>query len=327
MAAGEELLGIILCMMNTLLAVSGFILQRKSYKDNELLEPEMQKPEYLRPVWLLGIFLYIIACVPDVYAAMLLTEVLYSTLGCFRLMLMAVFGHVFLKELLGRRGVLGIAMCSLGSAICVWWGPTPDHPEATHSYMVHTRVPIYVTVSLGVLSVFLVIVHGDSLGFIQAGSKLYKFSLPFAVALACGIEKVFNLELAFVKRPENLLEPPVWSCMVISIGALGLMDFYLNMRAASRMNVQVFVPLSFAFGITTQLLQGLIVFQEFDDVSVAARVMTSFGCLLALFGALVIQSDATKAAEPFSPMPEDSLPHAGSVDLTAPITKEIDEVA
>jgi hypothetical protein len=137
------------------------------------------------------------------------------------------------------------------------------------------------------------IVHADSIGCLQPNSKLYKFALPFTTALACGVQKVFNTELGFMRMPENVLQEPLWLCMTASIAALGLLDFYLNLRAAQRMSVQVFVPCVFAFGIAFQCFQGMIVFAEFQDMSVECCVLTALGIFLALIGALIIQLERT----------------------------------
>merc|ERR1719379_1163949 len=103
------------------------------------------------------------------------------------------------------------------------------------------------------------------------------------------MEKVFNTELGFVQRPENIFLEPLWLCMLGSIAALGLLDFYLNMRAAERMPVHLFVPLSFAFATCLQCLQAMFIFKEFVDMSVTSTSLTMLGAGMSLVGALMIQ--------------------------------------
>lgn len=288
--------GILLCLLSQLFAVSGFIMLRKSHKDDEARESEQRRPEHHRRLFLFGTFVYIIACVPDLLGCAMLPQVLYSTLGCFRLVLNAVLGQAFLGEKLNRWGLLGIAICSLGTILCVLWGPKPGQSVPSDSNGVsHERIPIYVASAMGVLIIFLIIVHGDSLGCVQTSSRLYKFSLPFVTALALGVEKVFNLELGFMTMPSHVFDArtPRWVAMVAGVAILGLLDFYLNMRAASRMSVHVFVPLSFSFGIAFQVFQGAVVFDEFENLPLQSIAITLGGCCMALFGSLVIQVGST----------------------------------
>lgn len=41
------------------------------------------------------------------------------------------------------------------------------------------------------------------------------------------------------------------------------MDFYLNVRAAARMPLQVFLPVSFALATSLQFFQAMCIFGEF----------------------------------------------------------------
>lgn len=147
----------------------------------------------------------------------------------------------------------------------------------------------YTVVGLGLLVVFLVIVHADSFGWLVTSSNVYRYSLPIATALAYAVEKVYNTELGFVQRPQNIFLEPIWLCMVIAVALLGLTDFYLNVRAAQRMPVHLFVPLSFAFGTSLQCFQAMVIFDEFVDMTVFCSTMTLLGAALSLLGALMIQ--------------------------------------
>jgi len=77
--------------------------------------------------------------------------------------------------------------------------------------------------------------------------------------------------------------------MVGAVVLLGLTDFYLNMRAATRMRVSVFVPLAGAFNTCIQNFQAMFVLDEYANMSGFASCMTLFGAALSLGGALMIQ--------------------------------------
>jgi len=280
MSVGHRILGLALAFLNTALSSTGFVLQRKAHLVGDSSSKTLS---------LIGVGLYIAAALPDVWAYTLIPQMLCATVACFRLVVVCVMGHVFLGEHLGRRDARSIAICTSGTILCVMFGPsgdvTPDENRQRHQ----GKVVAYSIVGLLVLGVFLVIAHADSLGWVLASSKLYRFSLPIATALAYAVEKVFNTELGFVEKPQNIFLEPTWLCMVGMVALLGLTDFYLNMRAAGRMPVHMFVPLSFAFATSFQCFQAMVIFDEFADMSVFCCVMTSLGAGLALAGALLIQ--------------------------------------
>merc|ERR1712070_430875 len=78
---------------------------------------------------------------------------------------------------------------------------------------------------------------------------------------------------------------------------LGLTDFYLNVRAAERMSVHLFVPLSFAFGTSLQCLQAMLIFDEFKGMTVFHSAMTLRGACLSLVGALMIRPPQFEARD------------------------------
>ena len=111
-AAGRRVLGLALILLNMLLSTVGFVMQRKAHLMNEELAVELQRPAFRRPLWVIGITLYILAAVPDVWACTLIPQILYSTIGCLRLVMMSVFGHIILKEKVGFREAIGISCCN-----------------------------------------------------------------------------------------------------------------------------------------------------------------------------------------------------------------------
>lgn len=295
----RRVLGLACAFLNTGLSSVGFVLQRKAHliKEQESIgrSSAAQSSVSRSPLWILGIVLTIAAALPDVAAYTLIPEVLCATVACFRLVVVCALGHVFLGEHLRQEDVRGISICTLGTVLCVIFGPGGDEGTSSTARLHHPKVVAYSVVGLGVLAVVLVIVHADSFPRVTRiwpalpSSKLYRFSLPVATALAYAVEKVFNTELGFIEKPENVFLEPLWLGMVIAVGALGITDFYLNTRAAERMPVHLFAPLTFAFATSLQCLQAMIIFDEFINMSFFGSLATLLGVGLALTGALLIQ--------------------------------------
>jgi len=290
------ILGVSLCFLNSLLSSVGFIMQRRAHLLEEQQELAFGGRTSPRPLLHAGIFVYITAVVPDVVAYMLVPQVVCSTLACFRLVVLTVLAHLFLHERIHGREILGMILCTLGTVACVGFGPRPsDFSAAVANDFYHEQVVLYLVVGLSILAILLAAEHIEVLPCCRScmSENVHLFTLPMATGLAYAFEKVFNTEIGFLEPPERLplglLEAPQWAFMLVAIGALGLLGFYLNLRGAKRMPVQVFAPLAFALSTTLQYFQSIIVFGELQDLSPVHASLSVLGACISLLGALVIQ--------------------------------------
>eukprot|EP00933_Yihiella_yeosuensis_P005519 TRINITY_DN110041_c0_g1_i1.p1 TRINITY_DN110041_c0_g1~~TRINITY_DN110041_c0_g1_i1.p1 ORF type:complete len:369 (+),score=42.34 TRINITY_DN110041_c0_g1_i1:159-1265(+) len=292
------LLGVSMALLNCALSSAGFTLQRKAHLDaaeEQKLNPEKEPQQNWSLLWLVGVTLYILAAVPDVIAYMLVPQVVCTTVACFRLVVVTVLAHYCLQEKAHSREVIGMMICSLGTGLCLRYSPmVSDEKVATSGQVYHPQVVTYVVVGLFFLSVLLLVEHADVLGCSSSGSGRARqcIVLPLATGLAFGLEKVFNTEIGFIDPPDcfdAVLHEPVWVLMLGSIAILGLTDFYLNLRGAKHLPVQVFVPSSFALATALQYFQSATIFREFEEMNTEEASLASLGAVLSLVGALCIQ--------------------------------------
>jgi len=294
-------LGIGLCFLNLVLALAGFIMQRKAHilEEQQNLKSDIGiSPSRISPRQLLyiGIFLYVIAALPDVVSYTLVPQVVCSTVACFRLVVLTILAHFFLHERMRCREIFGMTLCTGGTAACIIFGPRPtDFSAAIADEFYHTHVAVYLIVGLSILAILLVVQHFDALPFCRGcvSENVYVFTLPATAGLACAFGKVFNTEIGFLELPEGfplgLVKHPRWTSMLLAIVVLGLLDFYMNIRGAKHMPVQVFAPLTFALCTSLQFLQSVFIFGELQGLSRVNATLSILGACLSLLGALVIQ--------------------------------------
>jgi len=278
-------LGLSMSFLSASLSAAGFIMQRKAH-----LRKIEDRP--FRRLLLCGVAIYIAAAAPDVAAYILLPEVVCSTMACLRLVVLTASAHAFLSERVARREVWGCLVCTTGTALCVLFGPRPRKPG-------EQRPPSpkpYIVTGLCVLAALLLLDRAGDLCWKCKGpraQKVHYMALPVATGLAYGLEKIFNTEIGLVSPPQHmplgLLEEPSWTLLVVATGLLGLTDLYLNMRGAKLMLVQVFVPTSFALSTTLQYFQSVVIFGEFRAMGAGQIILSVFGAVASLIGALCIQ--------------------------------------
>merc|ERR1712087_163559 len=177
---------------------------------------------------------------------------------------------------------------------CLVFGPRPEDLETGDlaEGLYHPQVWTYLALGLALLLALLVVEHAESISNCLFSQRLHYFALPMATGLAFALEKGFNTEIGFVRTPaglEGLREAPLWCSMVASIAFLGLTDFYLNLRGAAQMPVQVFLPTSFALATSLQFFQSIAIFGEFSEMSALNAGLSLCGALISLGGTLLIQ--------------------------------------
>eukprot|EP00929_Paragymnodinium_shiwhaense_P105592 TRINITY_DN70635_c0_g1_i1.p1 TRINITY_DN70635_c0_g1~~TRINITY_DN70635_c0_g1_i1.p1 ORF type:complete len:322 (-),score=19.30 TRINITY_DN70635_c0_g1_i1:53-1018(-) len=285
--ASRWVFGVLLSLANCFLSSIGFVMQRKSH----LLEQEEPSKQHgCRPLWICGVILYIAAALPDVVAYALVPQVVCSCVACFRLVVVTILAHFVLHEKVNFNEVLGMGFCSLGTVLCLLFGPrgTGDLPVSSDDFF-HAQVETYIGIAGAILLVLLVVEHMDDLLRTTKSGGHHNITLPVATGLAYGLEKVFNTEIGFMKAPRNMLASPRYTCTAGAIVLLGVLDFYLNLRGAKKMPVQVFVPIVFALSTVIQYAQSVFIFNEFALMSRSDAIFSMAGATMSLAGAICIK--------------------------------------
>jgi hypothetical protein len=289
------LLGISLALLNCFLSSLGLTLQRLStlreadhQQHNSLLAATPKRS--CKSLWLLGVSFYVAAAVPDVLSYVLIPQVICSAVACFRLVVVTVMACIVLGEKLSAQHTLGMGLCSVGTFLCLYFGPVKMEKALITSQMHSSKVAIYLITGGIILVLASAFDHLDAFsGKCHMSARCRSCILPFVTGLAFAISKVFNTEIGFIPLPSNLLLDSQWITCALGIALLGLADLYFNLRATRLMEVQVFVPVSFVCGVSLQYFQSVLLFEEFASLNQAHVMLASGGACISLIGALCIQ--------------------------------------
>lgn len=287
-------LGLSLALLSCFLSSLGLTLQRLSALQAEKLHLDTEAapaPKSCRALWIFGVVLYIVASVPDVLSYVLVPQVVCGAVACFRLVVVTCLACFVLGEKLNKQQLAGMAACTIGTFVCLSFGPVNGDKKAMARKFHHPQVAVYLVVGCILLAVLLAFDHMEVVcRRFQKGAKCRWFTLPLLTGLAFAMSKVFNTEIGFLPMPQNLFEDPLWIGMAAGIAILGLTDFYLNLRATKLMAVQVFIPVSFAWCVTLQYFQSAVLFEELERLSAIRASLSVVGAFLSLLGAILIQA-------------------------------------
>jgi len=318
--------GVCSALVSNALSSSGLVMQRSAHlkKLECTSNGDLAGASRSSRFYIAGVAVYIIAAPFDVLSYGLAPQVVCSTIGCFRIVLVTALAWIALNEPVGLRSIAGVGICTWGTFLCLWSSPEElagEPPTSSVQGLYHKRSGPYLVLGVGLLILLLVCDHTMAYWghCIQRSQSLQGFVLSFATAWAFAVEKVINNELGFVKMPDEfsmtfiwfgLAATSMWFLLVASLALFGLLNLYLNLRGMKLLPVKVFVPLTVGFGNALRLFQSVWILEEFHSATRSDMALSLFGAFLALLGALLIQTENDPENRP-----EEREDHTGDVEL------------
>ncbi|KAJ1652438.1 hypothetical protein IWQ61_007226 [Dispira simplex] len=124
------LLGVAVSVATSFLQSLGLTLQRKSHLLDSALSPAQQRPSYCRPLWLLGLGLFVVSSFCGTTLTIgLLPVIILAPLGAVTLISNALFAKWILGDHFSPRAVLATLLVVVGGLIIGVFGtmPLPTH--------------------------------------------------------------------------------------------------------------------------------------------------------------------------------------------------------
>lgn len=197
---------------------------------------------------------------------------LVAPLGAWSVVLSAVLAHVFLHENVSNTNLLGIALCVTGAFLIGAAGPDVSAAEAAldADAVLHllVRLPfvVFIFITLSATAVLIYVSHRTTLGhkyvFVYVGVS----SLLGGVTVVCAkaLSTFLRLTIEGNSQFGNLL--PFVLGVVLASAILAQLR-YLNMAMSRFGNAQV-IPVYYVLFTTCAMSSGVIMYREFDSLTV-----------------------------------------------------------
>ena len=225
---------------------------------------------FRHPTWLLGTLLMGLGEIGNFAAFAFAPASLVAPLGAWSVVLSAVLAHVFLREHISTRRLIGIILCVSGAILIGTTGPDISTTEANLNAaavvgLLQRPAFVFFIAAVCTLTVVLMAVaHRTTLGrryvFIYVGVS----SLLGAVTVVCAKALSTFLKLTIWGDPQFGNWLPVVLFLVLA-AAIALQLKYLNM-AMARFGNAVVVPIYYVLFTACAMMSGVIMFREFDSL-------------------------------------------------------------
>eukprot|EP00743_Colponemidia_sp_Colp-15_P005012 GILK01005398.1.p1 GENE.GILK01005398.1~~GILK01005398.1.p1 ORF type:complete len:368 (-),score=50.19 GILK01005398.1:55-1116(-) len=309
MADDDWVVGVWLAVLSSVMTNLGTTLQKLSHKHNSSL-PSSQQITYIKQWrWWTGFGIFLASQFVNTAALAFAPESLVAPLASVSIMMNAVTSYCILHEQLTSRDLLATCIVSSGGVLCIVFGPHPPDKNFElidlMSYWMDTGVVLYLIV-FGTVTFFLVFKSYQIERNIQTGSsslhptsllhgpRFLSLSYPLLAGLLSSfsllLTKCFAETLRQTLEGHSQLDKPFTYVITAATVVVALSSlFYIN-QGLKAFDAKYMVPFYFTVYVVLTIVEGIIYFHEWDDITPIQGFIFSMSVLFTCSGILLLST-------------------------------------
>ncbi|XP_021647551.2 probable magnesium transporter NIPA4 isoform X2 [Hevea brasiliensis] len=262
--SSDNIKGLVLALSSSLFIGASFIVKKKGLKKAGAsgLRAGAGGYSYLyEPLWWIGMITMVVGEIANFAAYAFAPAILVTPLGALSIIISAALAHVILREKLHIFGILGCALCVVGSTTIVLHAPQEREIESVKEVWELATEPaflFYATFVIG--AVFIIIVrvipqYGQThvMVYIAVCSLVGSLSVMSVKAIGIALKLTFS-------GMNQLVYPQTWAfTLVVAICVITQMN-YLN-KALDTFNTAVVSPIYYVMFTSLTILASVIMFK------------------------------------------------------------------
>ncbi|CAN6678445.1 hypothetical protein ACFX13_020515 [Malus domestica] len=289
--SSDNIKGLILALSSSLFIGASFIVKKKGLKKAGAsgIRAGVGGYSYLyEPLWWVGMITMIVGEIANFAAYAFAPAILVTPLGALSIIISAVLAHIILRERLHIFGVLGCALCVVGSTTIVLHAPQERMIESVTEVWDLAMEPGFLLYAALVISaVFILIFHfipqyGQTHIMVYIGVCSLVGSLSVMSVKALGI--ALKLTLSGMNQ---LVYPQTWVFTLVVISCVLTQMNYLN-KALDTFNTAVVSPIYYVMFTSLTILASIIMFKDWDRQSPTQVVTEMCGFVTILGGTFLL---------------------------------------
>lgn len=304
--SSDNVHGFVLAVSSSIFIGSSFIIKKKGLKKAGTTGTRAGSGGYsylYEPWWWAGMITMIVGEIANFAAYAFAPAILVTPLGALSIIFSAVLAHFILREKLHIFGMLGCALCVVGSVSIVLHAP---HERTIHSvkelwhlatqpgFLVYGGI---VLVVVGVLIFKFVPTYGNSHLIVYVGICSAMGSITVMSVKALGIA----LKLSFSGH-NQFVYYQTWIFTVVVIFTCLLQINYLN-KALDTFNTAVISPVYYVMFTTLTIVASIIMFKDWDSQNTSQIVTELCGFVTILSGTFLLHKTKDMGDSPSSDSP------------------------
>ncbi|XP_047315069.1 probable magnesium transporter NIPA4 [Impatiens glandulifera] len=265
--SSDNIKGLVLALSSSFFIGASFIVKKKGLKKAAAtgIRAGVGGYSYLfEPLWWTGMITMIVGEIANFAAYAFAPAILVTPLGALSIIISAVLAHVMLKEKLHIFGILGCALCVVGSTTIVLHAPQERAIESvTEVWDLATEPGFLFYAALVLTAVFVLIFHYIPL-YGQTHIMFYIGVCSLVGSLSVMSVKALGIALKLTLSGTNqLLYPQTWVFAIIVATCVITQMNYLN-KALDTFNTAVVSPIYFVMFTSLTIIASVIMFKDWD---------------------------------------------------------------
>ncbi|KAK1411141.1 hypothetical protein QVD17_37685 [Tagetes erecta] len=306
--SSDNIHGLVLALSSSVFIGSSFIIKKKGLMKAGVTGTRAGSGGYSylkQPWWWTGMISMIIGEVANFAAYAYAPAILVTPLGALSMIISAVLAHYFLDEKLHIFGVIGCALCLVGSTTIVLHAPQEIQVKSVKEIWHFATAPgflVYaciVLIVVGVLIYRFVPLYGATHLVIYVGICSLMGSLTVMCVKAVGIA----MKLSF-SGSNQFIYFQTWFFTVLLFGFILLQLNYLN-KALDTFNTAVISPVYYVMFTSLTILASMIMFKNWDHQN-ASQIITEISGFVTIFSGTFLLHKTKDMGSPATESPKRS---------------------
>ncbi|XP_050233527.1 probable magnesium transporter NIPA4 [Mercurialis annua] len=289
--SSDNIKGLVLALSSSFFIGGSFIVKKKGLKKAAAsgLRAGSGGYSYLyEPLWWIGMITMIVGEIANFAAYAFAPAILVTPLGALSIIISAVLAHVILRERLHIFGILGCALCVVGSTAIVLHAPQEREIESVKEVWELATEPaflLYAAFVVGAVSIIIVRVipqYGQThvMVYISVCSLVGSLSVMSVKALSIALKLTFS-------GTNQLVYLQTWAFALVVVTCVIMQMNYLN-KALDTFNTAVVSPIYYVMFTSLTILASVIMFKDWDRQNATQIVTEMCGFVTILSGTFLL---------------------------------------
>ncbi|VFQ89652.1 unnamed protein product [Cuscuta campestris] len=289
--SSDNIKGLVLALSSSLFIGASFIVKKKGLKKAAAygIRAGVGGYSYLvEPLWWVGMITMVVGEIANFAAYAFAPAILVTPLGALSIIISAVLAHIILREKLHIFGILGCALCVVGSTTIVLHAPQERQIESVKEVWDLATEPGFLFYAAVVIIAVLIIIFCYIPKYGQTHIMCYIGVCSLVGSLSVMSVKAIGIALKLTLSGMNqLIYPQTWAfTLVVLVCVLTQMN-YLNM-ALDTFNTAVVSPIYYVMFTSLTILASVIMFKDWDRQNPTQIVTEMCGFVTILSGTFLL---------------------------------------
>ncbi|XP_027113211.2 probable magnesium transporter NIPA4 [Coffea eugenioides] len=289
--SSDNIKGLVLALSSSLFIGASFIVKKKGLKKAGAsgIRAGVGGYSYLyEPLWWVGMITMIVGEIANFAAYAFAPAILVTPLGALSIIISAVLAHIILREKLHTFGILGCALCVVGSTTIVLHAPQERAIESVAEVWQLATEPAFLFYAAVVIIAVLILIFHYIPEYGQTHILFYIGVCSLVGSLSVMSVKALGIALKLTLSGMNqLVYPQTWFfTLVVMVCVITQMN-YLN-KALDTFNTAVVSPIYYVMFTSFTILASVIMFKDWDRQNPTQIVTEMCGFVTILSGTFLL---------------------------------------